>query len=431
MLNPLAQELNDVLKGSSADFLFSDFGRRIYFPNGIIAQSGEAKKFGYAANGTIGTTIIDGKPAMLNAIHRHVPEFSSASLVGYAPTAGNPDLREAWRQDMIRKNPSLEMKDFSQPVLVPGLTAGISYVADLFFDDTKPLLAADPSWDNYALISEARRNAPFHQFKMFSDGKFDLASLESALRKECQGTGSARLLLNFPQNPSGYSPTREEAKKIVALLKELAEAGNKILAISDDAYFGLNYEDSIEPQSLFAYTCDLHPNILAVKIDGPTKEDFVWGFRAGFVTFGCKGFTKEQYQALVTKLMGTIRSSVSCSSTPPQSFLLRAMTDESEEFEAEKLEYRAVLEERYAKVRAFVNSHSSTALEPLPFNSGYFMSFAVKGKDAEELRKKLLHECGIGTISIDSRTLRVAFSSLEAEQIDEVYATIYKAADEM
>ena len=145
MLNPLAQELNDVLKGSSADFLFSDFGRRIYFPNGIIAQSGEAKKFGYAANGTIGTTIIDGKPAMLNAIHRHVPEFSSAALVGYAPTAGNPDLREAWRQDMIRKNPSLEMKDFSQPVLVPGLTAGISYVADLFFDDTKPLLAADPS----------------------------------------------------------------------------------------------------------------------------------------------------------------------------------------------------------------------------------------------------------------------------------------------
>ncbi len=331
---------------------------------------------------------------------------------------------------MIRKNPSLEPKEFSQPVLVPGLTAGISYVADLFLDSTKPLLAADPSWDNYALIAEARRNAPFRQFRMFSGGKFDFDSFESALRKECE-SGSARLLLNFPQNPSGYSPTRDEAKKIVALLKELAESGKKILAISDDAYFGLNYEDSIEPQSLFAYTCDLHPNVLAVKIDGPTKEDFVWGFRAGFVTFGCKGFTKEQYQALVTKLMGTIRSSVSCSSTPPQSFLLKAMTDESEEFEEQKLEYRAVLEERYGKVRAFVSSHSSKVVEPLPFNSGYFMSFDVKGKDAEELRKKLLHEYGIGTVSIDSHTLRVAFSSLEAEQIDEVYATIYKAADEM
>ncbi len=431
MLNPLAQELNGILKNSSASFLFSDFGERIYFPNGIIAQSGEAKKFGYTANGTIGTTIIDGRPAMLDAIHRHVPEFSSASLVGYAPTAGNPDLREAWRQDMIRKNPSLEFKEFSQPVLVPGLTAGISYVADLFFDQTKPLLAADPSWDNYALICEARRNAPFHQFRMFNDGKFDIDSLEAALRKECEANKSARLLLNFPQNPSGYSPTRAEAKKIVSILKELAEAGNKILCISDDAYFGLNYDDDIEPESLFAQTCDLHPNILAVKIDGPTKEDFVWGFRAGFVTFGCKGFSKEQYQALVTKLMGTIRSSVSCSSTPPQSFLLKAMTDESEEFEEQKLEYRAVLEERYKKVRAFVDSHSSKVIEPLPFNSGYFMSFAVKGKDAEELRQKLLHGCGIGTVSIDSKTLRVAFSSLEAEQIEEVYSSIYKIADEL
>ena len=431
MLNPLAQELNGILKNSSASFLFSDFGERIYFPNGIIAQSGEAKKFGYTANGTIGTTIIDGRPAMLDAIHRHVPEFSSASLVGYAPTAGNPDLREAWRQDMIRKNPSLEFKEFSQPVLVPGLTAGISYVADLFFDQTKPLLAADPSWDNYALICEARSNAPFHQFRMFNDGKFDIDSLEAALRKECEANKSARLLLNFPQNPSGYSPTRAEAKKIVSILKELAEAGNKILCISDDAYFGLNYDDDIEPESLFAQTCDLHPNILAVKIDGPTKEDFVWGFRAGFVTFGCKGFSKEQYQALVTKLMGTIRSSVSCSSTPPQSFLLKAMTDESEEFEEQKLEYRAVLEERYKKVRAFVDSHSSKVIEPLPFNSGYFMSFAVKGKNAEELRQKLLHGCGIGTVSIDSKTLRVAFSSLEAEQIEEVYSSIYKIADEL
>ena len=381
MLNPLAQELNGILKNSSASFLFSDFGERIYFPNGIISQSG--------------------------------------------------DLREAWRQDMIRKNPSLEFKEFSQPVLVPGLTAGISYVADLFFDQTKPLLAADPSWDNYALICEARRNAPFHQFRMFNDGKFDIDSLEAALRKECEANKSARLLLNFPQNPSGYSPTRAEAKKIVSILKELAEAGNKILCISDDAYFGLNYEDDIEPESLFAQTCDLHPNILAVKIDGPTKEDFVWGFRAGFVTFGCKGFSKEQYQALVTKLMGTIRSSVSCSSTPPQSFLLKAMTDESEEFEEQKLEYRAVLEERYKKVRAFVDSHSSKVIEPLPFNSGYFMSFAVKGKNAEELRQKLLHGCGIGTVSIDSKTLRVAFSSLEAEQIEEVYSSIYKIADEL
>lgn len=428
MLNELAKELNDTLKGTAAAELFSDLGERIYFPNGIIAQSNEAKELGKVANGTIGTTIVEGKPAMLDAIHKFAPELSSSELVGYAPTAGSPKLREAWKQNILKKNPSLKEKKFSLPVLVPGLTAGISYISDLFLDETKPLLSADPCWDNYALICQARRGAEFHQFNMFKDGKFDLDSLEKAVKKEAEKK-SVRLLLNFPQNPSGYSPSKSEAKKICDILKEVAESGTKILAISDDAYFGLNYEDSIEEQSLFAYTCDLHKNILAVKIDGPTKEDFVWGFRSGFVTFGNPEFSDAQYKALVTKLMGVIRSSVSCAATPSQSLILRAMDDEN--FEAQKLQFRKILEGRYKKVRAFVDSHKSDTLEALPFNSGYFMSFSLKGKNAEALRKKLLNEHGIGTVSIDEKTLRVAFSSLEEEKIDFVYEMIYKAAEEL
>ncbi len=409
--------------------LFSDLGNRIYFPNGIIAQGGEAKKFGKTANATLGVTIIDKKPAMIDAIHKYAPELSNAELVGYAPTAGKPELREAWKTGMICKNPSLKEKRISLPVLVPGLTAGISYIADLFVGENKPLLAADPCWDNYNLVAEARRGAEFHQFKMFSDGKFNLDALKEAVHEDAVKYGSVRLLLNFPQNPSGYSTTREEAGQIVSILKAEAENGTKILAVSDDAYFGLNYEDSIEPESLFAKTADLHKNILAVKIDGPTKEDFVWGFRSGFVTFGNPEFTDEQYTALVTKLMGAIRSSVSCSATPSQSLLLRAMSDPN--LEAEKKIFRDVLCGRYKKVRAFVNSHKSEVLEPLPFNSGYFMSFEVRGKDAEELRKYLLSKYGIGTVSIDAKTLRIAFSSLEESQIEAVYSTIYKAADEI
>ena len=43
MVNELAQELNDALAGTTAGSLLSDMGRRLYFPKGIIAQSGEAK----------------------------------------------------------------------------------------------------------------------------------------------------------------------------------------------------------------------------------------------------------------------------------------------------------------------------------------------------------------------------------------------------
>lgn len=429
MINALAQELNETLKGTTPGVLLSDVGTRLYFPKGIIAQSGEAKKLGKTANGTIGMTVIDGTPVMLPSVKKYIPDLSSRELVAYAPTAGNPDLRELWKQALIKKNPSLEGKSFSLPVVVPGLTAGISYLADLFLDETKPLVAADPSWDNYVLIANARRNAEFVQFPMFADGKFNITGLEKVLREQAK-SGSVRVLLNFPQNPSGYSPTSAETAQIVSIIKSLADAGTKVMVWCDDAYFGLNYEKDIESQSLFAHLCDLSPNVLAAKIDGPTKEDFAWGFRCGFITFGCKGLTEEQYDALVKKLMAAIRSSVSCSSTPPQSLLLKAFQNPAQ-VEKEKAEFRAVLEKRYALVKKFTTTHTSENITPLPFNSGYFMAFDTKKVNAETLRQKLLKERGIGTISIDSRTLRVAFSSLEEDKIDIVYQAIYETADEL
>ena len=428
MINPLAQELNDALKGTTPGELLSDVGTRLYFPKGIIAQSAEAKKLGKTANGTIGTTVVEGKPIMLPSIKKYVPDLTSSELVGYAPTAGNPDLRAMWKESIIRKNPLLKDKKFSLPVVVPGLTAGISYLADLFLDETKPLVAADPSWDNYVLITEARRNAKFVQFKMFKDGKFNIEGLKETMQKQAE-SGSVRILLNFPQNPSGYSPTSGEAKQLVSIVKEIAEKGAKVMVWCDDAYFGLNYEDNIEKQSLFAYLCDLHENVFAAKIDGPTKEDFAWGFRTGFITFGCKGLSDAQYEALVKKLMAAIRSSVSCAATPSQSLILKAASDGK--LEEEKAEFRKILERRYKLVRDFVSTHESKFIKPLPFNSGYFMSFDTMSIDAEKLRQKLLNDRGIGTISIDVKTLRVAFSSLDEEKINIVYQAIYDIADEL
>ena len=169
MVNELAQELNDALAGTTAGSLLSDMGKRLYFPKGIIAQSGEAKKLGKTANGTIGMTVMDGTPVALPAVREIVPGLTSRELVAYAPTAGHPDLRALWKENIIRKNPLLQGVSFSLPVLVPGLTAGISYLADLFLDEDHSLIASDPSWDNYVLIASARRNAAFVQFQMFKE----------------------------------------------------------------------------------------------------------------------------------------------------------------------------------------------------------------------------------------------------------------------
>jgi hypothetical protein len=87
----------------------------------------------------------------------------------------------------------------------------------------------------------------------------------------------------------GHVLTQEIAQAIKDALVAEANAGSDIVVFVDDAYFGLVYEEGIIRESLFALLADAHERILAVKFDGPTKEDYVWGFRVGFVTFGIKG----------------------------------------------------------------------------------------------------------------------------------------------
>jgi hypothetical protein len=61
------------------------------------------------------------------------------------------------------------------------------------------------------------------------------------------------------------------------------------------------------------------------------------------------------------------------------------------------------------------------------------MSFRCHGVDAEQLRQYLLKEKQIGTIAIDSKTLRVAFSSLEEDShegiIEQTFSEIYAASE--
>ena len=59
-----------------------------------------------------------------------------------------------------------------------------------------------------------------------------------------------------------------------------------MVAITDDAYFGLFYDDRAMKESIFTKLLDRHSNLMAVKLDGATKENYVWGLRVGFITYG-------------------------------------------------------------------------------------------------------------------------------------------------
>ncbi|GHT78782.1 hypothetical protein FACS1894130_05990 [Spirochaetia bacterium] len=429
-MNILAEELNSVLTGTIAGRLLSRLGRRIYFPKGIVAQSEEAKLKAHTANATIGMAYDKGKPLMMSAIADNLPHLSAAESVAYAPTAGVESVRQAWKEQLLKKNPSIKEEHLSLPIVVPGITAGISYTADLFLDEGQCIISSGPCWDNYGLIFEDCREGKLTKVPFFAAGPgLDMEGISAAL-KQAAKTGIVRIILNFPNNPSGYSPTRLEEDALVALIGEIACGGADVLVICDDAYFGLFYEDDIIQESMFGRLVNLHERVLAIKLDGPTKEDYAWGFRMAFVTFGSKGLEQEHCDALVKKYMGIIRSSVSCANTPAQYLMLKTIEDPRTAGEKER--YFNLLQGRYRAVKKFIAAHPKhPVLTPLPFNSGYFMSFRCEDVEAETIRRELLSRYGIGTIALEKKYLRVTFAAVPEEQIPEIYETIYQAASEL
>ena len=422
-MNKLAIGLNKAL-GSAAEFL-SKAGKRMYFPyGGILGQSGEAK--GCEINATIGMAFEeDGSPLVMKCFGDNLKLDKKAFL--YAGSFGLPKLREQWKEMEFKKNPSLNGVKFSNPVVTNALTHGIRIVAELFADTADELVCPDLFWDNYELIFQDAVGCKVRHFNTFKKGAFDAEAMKKALLAPGQ---KKILILNFPNNPTGYTATIEDAKKIVAAVKAAAKAGKKIVIVCDDAYFGLVYEKGIHGESLFAEFATLDKNVLAVKLDGTTKEDNVWGLRVGFISFAFKGATDEQLKALEAKAAGNVRSCISNSSSIGQHLAIAAFADKG--YAKQKKEKYAVLKARYLEIRKILKAHPEYAknFEAMPFNSGYFMCVKPIGVDAEKVRKQLIAKYSTGAIVL-SGLIRLAFSTIPKAKLAKLFANVNAAISDL
>lgn len=426
--NPLAEASNSDIKTGAPQIyeMLSERGKAIYFPfKGILGQTAEAKAA--KINATIGTAFEnDGSPLTLECMEALVNIPSDSFL--YAPSFGLPKLREEWGKLLAIKNPGLAGKTFSLPVVTAALTHALSIAGYMFLDPGDEVIIPDLYWDNYELVFSEACGSTFSFYNTFVDGGFDVAAFGRALRSG--KTGKKFVLLNFPNNPTGYTPTEAEAKTLAEEIRKAAEAGNKVVVVLDDAYFGLVYEEGIAKESLFGLLVDLHPNVLGVKLDGATKEDYVWGFRVGFITFGFKGATAAQLKALENKAAGAVRGTISNAPCVSQSMLLKAYT--SAEYPAQKRQKYEILAERVAKIRETLRAHPEYAqsFEVMPFNSGYFMCVKPIGVDCEELRKELIANYGTGVIVLVG-LIRLAFSAVPTSLIESLFANLHAAIQKL
>jgi aspartate/methionine/tyrosine aminotransferase len=427
--DPQAVSLNTQIQkeNNSVYEMLSNRGKAIFFPKkGILAQTAEAK--GKEINATIGVALEeDLTPMCLKPIAKLIKKLSHEDIFSYASSFGKQELREKWKNLILEKNPSVN-SEISMPVVTSALTHGLSLAGYLFVNPKDKIILPNLYWENYDLVFSNTYGAELDRFNMFFDGSFDIESMKEKLN--VLGVGKKILLLNFPNNPTGYTPSYDEVEDITEAIKDSAEKGNKIVVIIDDAYFGLVYEKNIFKESIFSKLAGLHENVLAVKLDAATKEDYVWGLRIGFITFSIKNGGKNLYAALENKTAGAVRATISNASNLSQSLVLKGI--QHRKYNKEKQKKYDILKTRYEEAKKAVSDpRYKEVFMPLPFNSGYFMCIRLnEGIDAEKVRQLLLNKYSAGVI-VFGNTVRVAFSSLKKKQIPLLFQNIYESCSEI
>ena len=410
------------------DFL-SSFGKRVYLPNGILVQNAQAVEYCKDLNATAGVAKLNGSIMYLDSSMNYFSNsLIPSEIYSYSPIGGNKKLREIWLNHIINVNEISNKDNITLPIVTAGITNSLSLTFSLFAEKDTDVVLPEYYWENYNLIIDIQTQAKKHTFTMFDGNNFNISSF-----KNCINSIKSKkivILFNFPNNPTGFTLQEKEAKKITDFLKEKAREGIKFTVIIDDAYFSLFYEDYVFKKSLFSMLYNLDSNILAVKCDGATKEELAWGFRIGFITYGCAD--TSFFDELVSKTLGAIRCNISNSNTCAQNILYHSMMNlkHNQEKEYAKTE----LKKRYNMVKDVINDmmgkYKDSGLTVLPFNSGYFMSF-LTSVDAETLRLTLLRQYSTGLVSFGSKLIRIAYSVLDLDKIQLFFENVFSCSEKL
>ena len=417
--------LDNIFEKSTVWSMLSEYGKRVRFlTDGVLGQTWEARKSAYMFNATLGEYKEHGEDTCVQALHKNLRAFDPSDVCAYAQPGGLPKLRQLWKDKMLQENPMMQGLNLSLPLVCAGLTHGLSLVGEMFLNPGDPVILHDMHWENYELIFHTRSAGKIINYPTFCDDTFNVAGLQQSIMDE----PSEKLLvvLNFPNNPTGYMLSRDDVLRLKEALIACAEAGKKLVILCDDAYYGFWYADNILTESIFGFLTGMHPNILTIRLDGATKEYFAGGLRMGFLTFG--GQDQNILDMLEKKTMGMIRISVSSSSRLSQAILISCL--KSTEISAELEQKKANLRHRGHLVLDFCEKGSSAGLwKAAPFRSGFFICIHVN-TDAQRLRKHLLEHYGIGIIALGDQLIRIAIPCMEEPEICTLFGLLDQAIKE-
>lgn len=440
----------------------SELGKRIFLPDGIFYWSGRAKKEAEII-GTIGSAfgyerdfIDGGSDEWLPCYLKTIKEYSSLnvrSIVPYAAIGGLPDIREIWKNWIIKKSKyedkkkiELLEKSITKPIVTQGITNGIFLCGAFLLSPGEIIISPNKRWGNYDNIITKFLGANIKSFDFFKDQKLNVQGLKEAIEEVAKKQDKIVVILNFPNNPTGYVPTKTESSELVEALKESQKKLNKpIVVLVDDAYELYVYNDDVIKKSIFYDLVELEEDVIPIKLDGISKELLAYGGRIGFVTIGLKpkwasseGDLDTLKAEINNKLEGINRSTISNANHFYQAVTQKMFEEVGmDNILKEREKIRVLLQSRYEKINKELENLQNPDISIDPNAGGFFLFVNLNPNKmkASEFADHLLKKYKVGVIPIEKpqnniNGIRIAYCSIDLEKIPEIVSRISSALND-
>jgi aminotransferase len=235
-----------------------------------VIQASPIRKIFDLASKTEGLTRLEvGQPdfSTPDYIIRDTQTFLENGFVGYSPTNGLPQTREAvaarWETDYgVQFNPESEV------VITHGASGALHFALRALVNPGDEVLRPDPGFASYDGIIRDADGIPVH-YPLLPDRKFaiDFEALEKLITAKTKV-----LMLNSPNNPTGGVLDSSQLKKVC----DLAEK-HDFFILSDEAYDKVIFDQDHIPTVKMASERDR-----VITVGSASKDYAMCGWRIGF-----------------------------------------------------------------------------------------------------------------------------------------------------
>lgn len=317
-----------------------------------------------------------GEPDL--AVPEHVKQAAIASIKNndshYSPSKGKMRLRQAI-SNYLDQSRHVHYDPATEIVVTVGATEAVTATTFSLLNPGDKVIIPTPAFSLYFPVVSLTGAEPV---KVNTANEGYLLTAEHLAKLLAQeGSAVKAVLLNYPNNPTGRSYSKEELMAIADVLKQY-----HVYAIVDEIYSSLMYDQPFH--SLATYLPEQ-----TILISGLSKSHAMTGYRLGYVA------GPADFIALMSKM---------------HSFMVTAPNDTAQAAAIEALENGLLDPQEFKQLYRQRRDRLVTALRELGFEmavpDGAFYLFvkvpARFGKDALAFAKRLAHEAKIGVIPGDA-----------------------------